>query len=337
MSPSDDSLTEEEVNDYFTEERKEAWGILASMKRSLSYRSFLARHANNSYNEINAGEMNFEDYPNILQERNILRTLSAHIISETYAILEGLAAISMNPDIAPRKRAIQLLTYSSHEIHEFYNSYDEDTDLNYFRRIMSYPGIRDLDIDPVDEEYYQKVMDGSARAYKDFYLVAKQARELIQESRHKFTHGFLLAMIDRTRRRGGGRIYPPGCDDILLTYTMGDNDEVTVKGLLTGKRPHDSYLTVARNAAAIQHDVIHQLMAQMRNFGDPVFPGIMFGGDHTPDREPQSGLSYSLADVNMEISVEVNDEDILGPQMGFFENVEELTERYRQPDVRSGE
>ncbi|HET7323573.1 MAG TPA: hypothetical protein VFJ06_04510 [Halococcus sp.] len=288
MPPSDDSLTEEEVNEYFTDERQKAWAILASMKRSLSYRSFLIRHTNNTYNEIKAGEIDFEDDPGVLQERNILRTLSVNIISETYNILEGLAAISMNPESAPEERAYQLLTYRGPEIHDFYGSYDEDTDLEYFQSIMAYPSIGDLNIDSSDEAYYKEVMEGSAAAYKDFYLVAKEARDLIQKSRHKFTHGFLLALIDIARRRGGGQTYPPGCDDMLMTYIQ-DDDETVVTGLLTGERPHEAYLSVARNAAAVQQDVIYQLMKQMRNLGEPVYPEIMFGGDHTPQSRAQLG------------------------------------------------
>lgn len=334
MSPSDNTLTQEEVDDYFTDERQEAWGILASVKKSLSYRSFLVRHANNTYNEIKEGEIDFEDDPGILQERNILRTLSAHIISETYNILEGLAAISMNPECPPEERAYQLLTYRNHEIRDFYNSYDEDTGLQYFQSIMAYPSVDKLDIDSSDIAYYQEVMDGSAAAYKDFYLVATEARDLIQKSRHKFTHGFLLVLSDTTRRRGRGRTYPPGCDDMLMTYIQAD-DEIAVKGLLTGEKPHDAYLTVARNAAAVQHDVIYQLMEQMRNLGEPVFPKVMFGGDHTPDREPNSELSYSLVDINMEISTEMDNEEVMEPQLELFENVAELTEQYGQPDSRA--
>ena len=330
MPPSDNSLAEEEVNEYFTDERQEAWGILASMKRSLSYRSFLIRHANNTYNEIKAGEIDFEDDPGVMQEQNILRTLSANIISETYNILEGLAAISMKPESTPEERAYQLLTYRIHEIHDFYDSYDEDTGFEYFQSVMAYPSVGDLDINSSDEAYYQEVMEGSAAAYKDFYLVAKEARDLIQKSRHKFTHGFLLALIDVARRRGGGRTYPPECDDMLMTYIQDDGD-TAVKGLLTGERPHNAYLTVARNAAVVQQDVIYQLMKQMRNLGEPVFPEVMFGGDHTPGREPSSEVSYTLVDIDTEISVEVSDEN-LEPQLELFESVDELTEQYGQPN-----
>jgi len=336
MQPSDEPLTEEAVHDYFTEERQEAWAILGSVKRTLSYRSFLVRHANNTYNEIKAGELDFEDDPNILQERNILRTLSAHIISETYNILEGLAAVSMNPGDPPEDRAYQLLTYGTHEVHDFYDSFDEETDLEYFQSILAYPSTDELGVDPSDEGYYQEVMDGSAAAYKDFYLVAKEARDLIQKSRHKFTHGFLLALIDRVRKQGGGRTYPEGCDDMLMTYIM-DEDEAAVKGLLTGERPHEAHLTVARNAAAVQHDVIFQLMEQMRNLGEPVFPEVMFGGDHTPNREPGTFPSYSMVDMTTEITTEIDDNEVIRSQIEFFENVNELTERYGQPDTWAGD
>lgn len=332
MPSSDEPLTEKEANEYFTDERQEAWIILASVKKTLSYRSFLVRHANNTYNDIKAGEIDFEDNPDILQERNLLRTLSALIISETYNILEGLAAISMNPEDPPEDRAYQLLTYHSGDIHTFYDSYDVDTDLNYFQSIMAYPGTDELGVDPSDEAYYQEVMDGSAAAYKDFYLVAKEARDLLQKSRHKFTHGFLLALLDRARRQGGGRTYPQGCDDMLMTYIV-DDDEVAVKGLLTGEVPHEAYVTVARNAAAVQHNVIFQLMEQMRNLGDPVFPEVMFGGDHTPDREPGTSPSYSLVDMTTEITAEMDNDEIIESQLEFFENVDELTEQYSQPDT----
>lgn len=334
MSPSDGSRTEEDVKAYFTEERQEAWAILASVKKTLSYRSFLVRHANNTYNEIKAGEIDFQDDPGILQERNILRTLSAHIVSETYNILEALAAISMNPEAPPEERAYQLLTYRSKHIHAFYDSFDEDTDLEYFHSIMKYPSVDDLGVDPSDEAYYQEVMDGSAAAYKDFYLVAQEARELIQKSRHKFTHGFLLALLDIAKRRGGGRTYPEGCDDMVMTYILEDN-EVAVKGLLTGEDPHEAYLTVARKAAAVQHDVIFQLMEQMRNLGEPVFPEVMFGGDHSPEREPRTSPSYSMVEMNMEITAEIDDAEVMEPQLEFFEHVDNLIEQYGQPDPRT--
>ena len=333
MPPSDSPLTEEKVNEYFTEERQQAWAILASVKRTLSYQSFLVRHANNTYNEIKGGDVDFEDDPDILQERNILRTLSAQIISETYNILEGQAAISMNPESPPEERAYQLLTYHSGDIHDFYDSYDENTDLDYFQSIMAYPSTDKLGVDPSDEAYYQEVMEGSAAAYKEFYLVAKESRDLIQKSRHKFTHGFLLALLDRARRRGGGKTYPEGCDDMLMTY-IEDNDEIAVKGLLTGERPHDAYLTVARNAAAVQHDVIFQLMEQMRNLGEAVFPEVMFGGDHTPDRKPGTSPSYSMVDVSTEITTKMDDDEVIESQLTFFENVTELTEQYGQPEPR---
>lgn len=336
MSPSDEPLTDEDVDEYFTERRQEAWAILASVKKALGYRSFLVRHANNTYNDIKAGEVDFQDDPGILQERNILRTLSAHIVSETYNILEGLAAISMNHEAPPEERAYQLLTYSTRDIHNFYDSYDEDTDLEYFQSILAYPSVDDLGVDPSDEAYFQEVMDGSAAAYKDFYLVAQEARDLIQKSRHKFTHGFLLALLDRARRPRSGRTYPEGCDDLLTTYIWED-DEVAAKGLLTGEVPHEAYLTVARNAAAVQHDVIFQLMEQMRNLGEPVFPEVMFGGDHTPDREPGTSPSYSLVDVRTTITAEMDTEEVMEPQLEFFTNVGELTEKYGQPDPLAGD
>ena len=117
---------------------------------------------------------------------------------------------------------------------------------------------------------------------------------------------------------------------MLMTYIQ-DDDKTVVKGLLTGERPHDAYLTVARNAAAVQQDVIYQLMEQMRNLGEPVYPEVMFGGDHTPNREPSSEPSYSLVDINTEISVELDDKG-LEPQLEFFENVDKLIEQYGQPD-----
>jgi len=277
--------------------------------------------------------MDFQDDPNVLQERNILRTLSAFIISETYNILEGLAANSMNPESPPEKRARELVNYDNCDIHKFYDSYDENTDLEYFQSIMAYPSIDDLDIDPSDEDYYQEVMNDSAAAYKDFYLIAKEARDLIRKTRHKFTHGFLLAFLDISRNRRGSRTYPKGCDDILLTHIHSD-DEPEIKGLLTGEIPHEAYLTVARNAAAVQYDVIYQLIEQMRNLGEPVFPEVMFGGDHTPDREPTSKLSYSLVEVDMKMAVEIDSEKVVDPQLEFFENVAQLTEQYGQPDIR---
>lgn len=249
------------------------------------------------------------------------------MISETYHILEGLAAISMNPDSPPEERVFQLLKYRNHEIHDFYNSFDEGAHLDHFKSILAYPSVEDLDITKSDKEKLRTVLNQSAEGYKAFFLIAKEARRLIEQSRHKFTHGFLLALPDRVQRGGPGRTYPEECDDVLMTYTWEDN-EVVLNGLLTGDRPHQAYLAVARNAAMVQQEIIFQLKEQMRNLGDPVFPERMMGNDELAEDDIVSDLSYSLVDVDAQVRARGDSTGIVQPQLDFFQHVDEFVENY---------
>lgn len=327
MSPPDNDR-DEDGSQYFTEERLDAYGILTNIRRSARYRSYLALQARNEYRNIKEGKVDYANEPRILEERNALRTLSAQIISETYNILEGLAAISMNPGSSPGERAFKMLTYNVSEIDDFYDSYDEDTDLEFFKSILAYPKMEDVDIDPSDKEYYQEVLDASAKSYKAFYLVARDARNIIRKNRHKFTHGFLLALFDRVAGWQGNRVYPEGCDDIMTTMLW--DGEVKVKGLLTGERPHDAYLRIVNNATSVQHQIANQLIRQMLNQGDPVYPEAVFGSSPKPDYEPDSNPSYTLIDVNMDISARFSQEHIQ-PQLDLFNSVESLQSMLSQP------
>lgn len=319
MAPPNDER-EQDGSPYFTEERQHAWGVLASVRRSLGYRTFLIQHAHDTYGKIKEGQMELGNGTDVLEEQNILRALSAQIISETYNILEGLAAISFDHELPPEDRAYNLLTYNIGDIDDFYDSYSQDTNTEFFKSILSFPEIEEVDVDASDEDYYQEVMNKTAEAYKSVYLVAQDTRSFIRDTRHKFTHGFLLAMFDRVEGWKGDRIYPEGCDDMLSTIIW--DDEIKVKGLLTGERPHNAYLTVAKNANFVQQAIITQLMIQMRNSGDPVYPRIVIGGEHTPDYEPNSVPSYpSLRGAEMDISVNFHDEEIQH-QLKIFDNIE---------------
>ncbi|WP_135363566.1 hypothetical protein [Halosimplex halophilum] len=327
----DTNSTDGTVPEYFTEDVLKSYTILASAQQMLQYRSFLARNANNTIKKIHQGGIDFQDSPNIQQERNIIRALHAEMVSETISILEGLAAVSMNPEDPPEERARNLLTYKTYQVGDFYDSIGQESDLSDFKDIMSYPSVSELDIDTNDEEYYRKIMDGNADAYRDFFDICSDTWDILKDCRNKITHGFFLLLHDEERlatRTGGERVFPKGCNDYLATVDWDkDSNDFDPSALLIGEQPREAYLTVARNAAMVQNDVIVGLMNSIRNQGDPVFPERLFGGDHRPNQKPSTEPSYELANIQAEIDQEF-EESFIQRQEEFLESVEELVNKY---------
>jgi len=109
-----------------------AYSILSSARQTLNYRYFLVQNASRSINEILAGRLDHWDPIIQGQRQNLVRALNAQIVQETVAIIEALAAISMNDDDPPEDRARQLLTYRTGEIHDFYDDIEEDDELETY-------------------------------------------------------------------------------------------------------------------------------------------------------------------------------------------------------------
>lgn len=306
--------------------------IFGSAKKTLPYRSFLARMACHNYKQIKSGGETEGFLPDldITEERNILRILSGQIMTETANILESLGAISLNPGSPPEERALHYVNYRTGEVHEFYESFDESTNLDFFKSIFKYPAISDLDTEKEEERrFIEDVMETNAKVYKEFFLAAKDAWDLVKPSRDKMTHGFLLQFFQRTKPKGGKRTYPEGCDDYLNTLEWNDDqDNLDLRVRLIGPRANVSYLNLARNAVNIQNDIFLQLERMIRNRGEPVMPNYVVGQDELPEEKMEAIPDFPelmTVETNVDVSVE---ETALVPQMEFFESVDELKELY---------
>lgn len=302
--------------------------LLGAVYKTLSYRSFLARHANHTIEQIQQGEFETRDELGVVQERNLIRVLTTNIISETVGILEMLAALSMNADDPPEDRAMNIMTYRNWEISEFYDDISEETDIVRFKKMFSYPKVSDMKVTQEDEAYYESVLSSNAESYKEFYLAAKDTWNLLKPVRNKATHGFPLLMYDSVRPTASvmGSL-PEGSDDILVVFNNSRDGGVHFDGLIIGNRPRESYLTIARNAAMIQGDLITGLTEGLRNRGTPVFPNKVFGKSDIINDSPETGPSYKLYDVIGEIKTEGLDLEI-EKQSEYFEKVQELTEKH---------
>ena len=177
MAPFDSASTDDPDGypDYFTPDRFISYAILGSARQTLNYRYFLARNASRTIDEIQARRLDRWEPVAQGDPQNLVRALNAQIIQETVAIIEALAAISLNPDEPSEDRAKNLLTYRNREIHNFYDDVDKNTERNFFASIFSYPDVEDLDIAESDEGWYQAYMDINLEGYREFFLVAKQA------------------------------------------------------------------------------------------------------------------------------------------------------------------
>lgn len=316
--------------DYFTPDRIVSHSILSSAQQVLNYRSFLIRNAARTINEIRTGSIDFDEPITPVQGQNIIRALNAEIIQETVSIIEALAAVSMNPDDPPEDRAKQLLTYRNREIHDFFDTIDDSTDLDRFASIFSYPDFEDLDIAEADEPYYRAHMRGNLEAYRDFYLVAKEAWDVLRTARNKITHGFFILMNDDQvliDEHADIVDLPDWCDDYLATARW-DDDDFEPHVLLMGDRPRETYLTISRNAAIVQNHLLHGLKRQIENQGEPVYPEFVYGEDLRPEDEPETRPTSDIVTVDASYEVVLNDE-FREQQEQLFDDVEELTEQHR--------
>lgn len=107
MAPFESASTDDPdgVPNYFTPERLMSYAILDSARQTLNYRYFLVQNASRTIDEIQAGRLNRWSPVAEGERQNLVRALNAQIIQETVAIIEALAAVSMNPDDPPEDRA----------------------------------------------------------------------------------------------------------------------------------------------------------------------------------------------------------------------------------------
>jgi len=317
-----------EVPDYYTGKRVVSLYLLGTMYKTLSYRSFLARHAQHTITEIQNGNFETDDQLGVLQERNLIRVLTTNIVTETIGILEMLAALSIDANGAPEDRAMNIMTYRSWQADEFYSDLNHETELEEFKNIFSYPNVSDLDVSPDDMPYYESVLDSNAESYKDFYLVAKSTWDLLKPVRNKATHGFPLLMYDNVRPTAPTlQSLPEGSDDILISFNNSSNTNVYFDGLVIGDEPRDAYLTVARNSVMIQGDLITGLSERLRNRGNAVFPSTVFGKVEILDHEPETAPSYKLDNIEESIRTEGMAEEI-DKQSEYLDLVVALSEKH---------
>lgn len=297
----------------------------------LNYRSFLARNANRTIEEIRLGEVDFEDPVTPMEQQNLIRALNAQIIGEAFSLVEALAAVSMNPEDSPEQRAKQILTFRNHQIREFYESFDENTDLDWFADVFSYPDIDDLDIAAEDEPYYRAYMEGNLEAYREFFLIAKDVWNLLKDSRNKITHGFFLLFNEDQQlitEYEEPVEFPDSYTDYLATADWdSDEEKPQPQVLLMGEMPRNTYMTIIRNAAVVQNHVQLGLQRMIENQGEPVFPEIIFGVDQCPAEEPSTRPEANIIEVNSSYNVVLNTE-FKERQQDLFEAVHEMSERH---------
>lgn len=292
MAPFDSASTGDSDGypDYFTSDRFVSYAILDSARQTLNYRYFLVQNASRTIDELQAGRLDRWDPVRQGQRQNLVRALNAQIVQETVAIIEALAAVSMNPNEPPEDRAKQLLTYYTGEIYDFYDDISVDTDRDTFASIFAYPDIDDLDIVETDEPYYQAYMDGNLNAYHDFFLVAKKAWDILKQARNKITHGFFIFMNEQQTLISEHEEpvdLPNWFDDYLATADWED-DDFDQHVLLMGDAPRSSYLSICTNAVTVMDHVLEGLMRKIENEGEPVFPRYLFGETQFPVEDPET-------------------------------------------------
>lgn len=292
MAPFNSASTDDPDGypDYFTPDRFISYAILGSARQTLNYRYFLVQNASRTIDEIQAGRLDRWEPVAQGSRQNLVRALNAQIIQETVAIIEALAAVSLNSDEPPEDRAKKLLTYRNYEIHNFYNDIDEDTEQNFFASIFSYPDVEDLDIAETDEEWYQTYMDGNLEGYHEFFLIVKQTWDVLKQVRNKITHGFFIFMNEQQTLIAEHEEpvdLPDWADDYLATADWED-DDFEPHVLLMGDEPRSSYLSICTNAITVMDQVLEGMMLKMQNEGEPVFPQYLFGDNELPEGEPET-------------------------------------------------
>lgn len=331
MPPFDSATTDDPdgLPDYYTPARLVPYAILGSARQALNYRYFLVRNAGRTINEIQAGRLDRWEPVAEGNRQNLVRTLNAQIVQETVAIIEALAAISMNPDDPPEERAKQLLTYRSYEIHNFYDDIDEDTDQDFFASVFSYPAVEDLDIAEADEPYYQAYMEGNLDAYHEFFLVAKQTWNVLKQARNKITHGFFIFMNEQqtliTEHEEPVEL-PDWSDDYLATADWED-DDFDQHVLLMGDEPRSAYQSICSNAVTVMDQVLEGLMRKMQNEGEPVLPRYLFGNNEVPDEEPETVPTVGVSEIQNNFRV-VLETEFREEQKELFDAVDRFLETH---------
>lgn len=331
MAPFDSASTDDPNGypDYFTPDRFISYAILGSARQTLNYRYFLAQNASRTIDEIQSGRLDRWDPVAQGDPQNLVRALNAQIIQETVAIIEALAAISLDPDEPPEDRAKKLLTYRSYEIHDFYDDIDEDTELDFFASVFSYPDVEDLDIAESDEEWYQEYMAGNLEGFHEFFLFAKQAWDVLKQARNKITHGFFIFMNQQQTLitdHGDPVDLPEWADDYLATADWED-DDFDPHVLLMGDRPRSHYLSICTNAIMVMDQVLEGLMRKMQNEGEPVFPRYLFGDNELPEGEPETEPMTGVNVIRNNFRV-VLENEFRAEQEQLFDAVEDFTERH---------
>lgn len=167
---------------------------------------------------------------------------------------------------------------------------DGDVGHDHLASIFSYPDVEDLDIAETDEEWYQVYMDGNLEGYREFFLVAKQAWDVLKQARNKITHGFFIFMNEQqtlVTEHGEPVQLPDWTDDYLATADW-ERDDFEPHVLLMGDEPRSRYLSICTNAITVMDQVLEGLMLKMQNEGEAVFPRYLFGDNELPEGEPET-------------------------------------------------
>lgn len=316
-----------QMQNYLTDGRKAMYVLLSSSRNILQYRSFLARQANENYRNIKAGDVDFQDAPNIAQERNLLRALSSQIISETISILEGIAAVSMSPHRPPEDRAESLVNYNTGEIYNFYNEINNRS-LDYFKTVLCYPDVSDLGVDSKEEQAFEDWFDENATVVQEFFSVAADIWDQLKPPRNKITHGFNLYLYEYMQPTAAMESqFPDGADDLLVTLDWdGDNNELGGSAAFIGPGVNQTYVDIARQAVFFQNDIIYGLQSMIRNVGDPVCPEVGYGSA----TEPDVGIEYKLPELEGEFRGEF-DPEYLKEKAELFDRIDQLEKDHGQP------
>lgn len=331
MAPVDSPTTDDPdgLPDYYTQDRLVSYAILGSARQALNYRYFLVQNAGRTINEIQAGRLNRWEPVAEGSRKNLVRALNAQIIQETVAVIEALAAISMNPNDPPEDRAKQLLTYYTGNIYDFYDDIDENTEQEFFASVFSYPAVEDLDIAEADEPYYQAYMEGNLDAYHEFFLVAKQAWDVLKQARNKITHGFFIFMNKQqtliTEHEETVEL-PDWADEYLATADW-ENDDFDQHVLLMGDEPRSAYQSICTNAVMVMDQVLEGLMRKMQNEGEPVLPRYLFGNNELPDEEPETEPRVGVSEIHNNFRV-VLETEFREEQEELFDAVDQFLETH---------
>lgn len=331
MAPFESASTDDPdgVPDYFTPERLVSYAILGSARQTLNYRYFLVQNASRTIDEIQAGRLDRWSPVAEGERQNLVRALNAQIIQETVAIIEALAAVSMNPDDPPKDRAKQLLTYRTGEIYDFYRSIDEDVGHDRLASIFSYPDVDDLEIAEMDEPYYQAYMEGNLEAYHEFFLVTTKAWDVLKQARNKITHGFFIFMNEQqtlVTEHGESVELPDWADDYLATADW-DDDDFEPHVLLMGDDPRSSYLSICSNAVTVTDHVLEGMMRKIQNEGEPVLPRFLFGHTDLPEEGPETEPTVGVSEITNNFRV-VLETDFREEQEELFDAVDQFLETH---------